>query len=48
MDDLKKSHKDPSTVETIVTTLQEWYRKETPLVVHQEKTHDYLSMDQYI
>ena len=48
MDDLKISHKDPSTVETIVTTLQEWYRKETPLVVHQEKTHDYLSMDQYI
>ena len=45
VNDLRISHKDLSTVETIVTTLQEWYGKETPLVVHWGKTHDYLGME---
>ena len=45
MDNERISHKDPSTVETIVTALQDQYRKETPLVVHWGKTHDYRGME---
>ena len=34
-----------STMKTIVTALQDQYGKETSLVIHQGKTHDYLGME---
>ena len=44
VDDLKISHMDQLIVKTIITTLQDCYRQETPLVVHCGQVHDYLGM----
>ena len=44
LDDLKISHVNETLTESIVATLQAKYSKETPLVIHWGKVHDYLRM----